>query len=203
MDSINPTPAEPDATSTTAQAQFAPPEPEPTDEVAPAPSEAPTVPLAAPVVAPVELVAPSPAPAPLAWTPGGIAPTVGRIVNCVLPAGHRRAGEIRPAIVARVNQTSVNLDVFLDGPNDSSDIERLDVGWFGSAPYDESAKPGTWHWAPDSSNEWAGAQVYMNAHNKLRDDHQLLLSIVTHLAANPGIKINVRDISDIKLVPWR
>lgn len=193
MNDISPAPAEPDATTTT-QAPAVAPEPEPTDEVALAPSEAPTAPLAAPQSAPEPVAPATTTQAPLAWTPGGIAPTVGRIVNCVMPASHRRAGEIRPAVVVRVNASSVNLDVFLDGPNDSSDIERLDVGWFGTAPYDEGGKPGTWHWMPYQRGQAAkadAAPVSRAEHDALCADHQRLLDVVRHLAANPGIKIDV------------
>ncbi|MBS7539758.1 hypothetical protein, partial [Ancylobacter lacus] len=54
-------------------------------------------------------------------------PTVaaGRIVHYVLPAGSKRAGEVRPAIIVRPwSQISddlsglVNLHIFLDGTND-------------------------------------------------------------------------------------
>jgi hypothetical protein len=59
-------------------------------------------------------------------------PSVGRIVHYRLPADAKRAGEIRPAIIVRVNGdpsaplTSCNLYVLFDGPNDA-EIEDVDI----------------------------------------------------------------------------
>ncbi len=76
-------------------------------------------------------------------------PTVGRTVLFVLPITHRRAGEIRPAIVVRVNPDSVNLSVQMDGPNDYQDDGAYNTTWVGSASHDQDGKaPGSWHWMP-------------------------------------------------------
>jgi hypothetical protein len=77
-----------------------------------------------------------------------IQPTVGRTVLFVLPDSSKRAGEIRPATVVRVNaperpDTTCNLIVHLDGPNDQGE-----AAWRGSVAYDDTARPGTWHWMP-------------------------------------------------------
>jgi hypothetical protein len=74
-------------------------------------------------------------------------PTIGRTVLFVLPSTSRRAGEIRPASVVRVNSLdpvygSINLSVQLDGPHDSGEPK-----WQGSVHQDQDGKkPGTWHW---------------------------------------------------------
>lgn len=81
--------------------------------------------------------------------------TAGRIVHFVLPNG-----EHRPAIIVRVwdpktteyPEGTVNLQVFLDGQNDSEVVtmsqEDADVGlvWRTSIHYSEKPIPGTWHW---------------------------------------------------------
>ena len=77
------------------------------------------------------------------------APTIGRVVYYVLPAYSKRSGEIRPAVVVRVNSLdpqygSVNLRVLTDGPNDTGEAE-----WHGSVQQDQDGKrPGSWHWMP-------------------------------------------------------
>lgn len=74
-------------------------------------------------------------------------PTIGRTVLFVLPSSSKRAGEIRPATVVRVNSTdptygSVNLRLQLDGPNDAGEPD-----WQGSVKQDQDGKaPGSWHW---------------------------------------------------------
>lgn len=83
-------------------------------------------------------------------------PTVGRIVLVRLPAeGLIKAsahGAARPALVtAVVSPTQVNVQVFLDGPNDA-------VGWHVSGPPlwlgtvdfapAEFNVPRSWHWPP-------------------------------------------------------
>ena len=83
--------------------------------------------------------------------PAGAAqqPSICRIVNFVLPAESKRAGEIRPAIVVRAHTPighdeapgMVNLHVFLDGLNDLG--ER---SWKESVIYSAAKAPGTWHW---------------------------------------------------------
>ena len=84
----------------------------------------------------------------------------GRIVHYVFPEGARNAGEVRAAMLVRVWQPKLdgpypgmsNLVVFLDGPNDRSNPNGTWAGetvlWVGSAHYDESGAPGTWHWLP-------------------------------------------------------
>lgn len=72
-------------------------------------------------------------------------PTVGRIVHFVLPGG-RSAGEVRPAIITRVNnETNVNLRVYLDGPNDegASDYESSAI-----LTNEEKRDPRGWFWPP-------------------------------------------------------
>jgi hypothetical protein len=69
---------------------------------------------------------------------------VGRIVHFVMPEG-----VVRPAIVIRVwdkNVGDVNLQVFLDGDNDSAEGAPAGVKWASSRLYSESGEVGTWHW---------------------------------------------------------
>ena len=78
-------------------------------------------------------------------------PSPGRCVLYVLPNGLRMS-EVRPATIVRVNgegsgQTTCNLVVLLDGPNDGSDTLGCSA-WVGSVGYSEEPKPGTWHWPP-------------------------------------------------------
>lgn len=85
--------------------------------------------------------------------------TVGRIVHYVMPQGHHRAGEIRPAIIVRVWQQldhpsvpgMANLQIFLDGANDAAGDCTADwpsTMWKGSVLHSEAPNPGTWHWPP-------------------------------------------------------
>jgi len=75
-------------------------------------------------------------------------PTVGRIVHYVLAPNdlpNARVGEVRPAVVVRVNPTgSLNLSVILDGTNDQKRDPLSTSLWCGSV--DEGSVPGTWHW---------------------------------------------------------
>ncbi|ABS69716.1 hypothetical protein Xaut_4495 [Xanthobacter versatilis] len=74
----------------------------------------------------------------------------GRIVHYVLPETNPRAGEIRPAIIVRVNTGLdhpglgglCNLKVVTDGPND----DFLPDLWVGSVPFSEQPEPGCWSW---------------------------------------------------------
>ena len=85
--------------------------------------------------------------------------TVGRIVHYVLPQGHHRAGEVRPAVIVRVWQQldhpsmpgMVNLQVLLDGSNNMSALRHPDaqpMQWRGSVLHSAAPNPGTWHWPP-------------------------------------------------------
>jgi len=100
-----------------------------------------------------------------------VKPTIGRIVHYVLREG-RSAGESRAAIVVRVwgDDTSPNLQVYLDGSNDDGSEFRgapgdraPAFGWATSVPFDDPAEmaehvsegdgkpgyqPGSWHWPP-------------------------------------------------------
>jgi hypothetical protein len=70
-------------------------------------------------------------------------PTIGRIVRYVLPHGHNRAGQVVPAIITRVwDEQLVQLTPFVDVAND----QPIEAGACSSVPYDEAAKPRTWHW---------------------------------------------------------
>lgn len=74
-------------------------------------------------------------------------PTIGRIVGYVLPEGHNRAGEIRPAIITRVwSEHCVQLTPFIDVAND----QPVNPTSCSSVVSDESTekKPRTWHWLP-------------------------------------------------------
>ncbi len=75
--------------------------------------------------------------------------TIGRIVLFALPADHKRAGEIRPAIVTRAwSDTCANLSVILDGMNDGADILPVGSATLCTEPQDnpEMGKPGSWYW---------------------------------------------------------
>jgi hypothetical protein len=92
-----------------------------------------------------------------------ITPTVGRTVLYVLPESAVRAGEIRPAVVVRVNPDTVNLHVHTDGPNDCPANGGCFPSWVGSASYHQPAEgealiPGTWHWM-DYQLQTAAAQA--------------------------------------------
>lgn len=75
-------------------------------------------------------------------------PSVGRIVHYVLEAGPHQ-GEHRPAIIVQVwSDSSVNLQVFVDGSNDyfrNQGPEPLTL-WRTSKHPDPAFTPGTWHW---------------------------------------------------------
>ena len=105
----------------------------------------------------------------------GEGPNQGRMVRYVLSAG-KGAGQSRPAMVVRdwseKGNGCVNLQVFLDGSNDSGAEGTPDVFpapahvicylggevpqsfskytpltvWVTSADYSEEKTPGTWHW---------------------------------------------------------
>jgi hypothetical protein len=70
-----------------------------------------------------------------------VRPTVGEIVHFVI-----REGQCRPALVVRdLGDESPNLQVFLDGTNDTvGGSTRL---WCTSVSHDEEGHAtGTWHW---------------------------------------------------------
>ena len=75
---------------------------------------------------------------------------VGLLVNFVLPADCTHAGEIRPAVITRVNSTiephiNCNLAVLRDGPNDPDVLP-----WYGSVHLDQVGKSfGTFHRVAD------------------------------------------------------
>jgi hypothetical protein len=75
-------------------------------------------------------------------------PTIGRIVGYVLPEGHRRAGQVVPAIITRTwgesEYPAVQLTPFVDVSND----EPVNPTSCSSVVYDETLKPRTWHWLP-------------------------------------------------------
>jgi hypothetical protein len=74
-------------------------------------------------------------------------PSVGRIVRYVLRLG-LNAGESRPAVVVAVwGPTCVNLQVFLDGSNDTGDETADGVRWAQCVYFDPTGTGfGTWHW---------------------------------------------------------
>jgi hypothetical protein len=98
-------------------------------------------------------------------TPPPVVPTVGRVVLYVLPVTARRAGEIRPADVVRVNEpgnpdSTLNLGVKLDGPNDDVQPGGSNTGWVGSVHHDQDTKaPGTWHWMDYQKGQAAKVDV--------------------------------------------
>lgn len=72
--------------------------------------------------------------------------TPGRIVMFVLAEGNN-AGDVRPAIAIRRwdhPMNSCNLQVFLDGTNDTLYGEINP--WKASVAFDPNKAPGTWHW---------------------------------------------------------
>lgn len=95
---------------------------------------------------PPKLIEPTPSLAP-APDPSVPAPTIGRIVHYVMPSGPC-AGEVRPAIVVRaLPEHRCNLQVFLDGGNDSSlyDHRGADaLAWKGTVSH--GTERGQWHW---------------------------------------------------------
>lgn len=72
-------------------------------------------------------------------------PTIGRIVHYIVDD---IMDEHRPAIITHVyGRTTVNLQVFVDGQNDSELVQVGTLLWRSSVEYDEDYKSqGTWHW---------------------------------------------------------
>jgi len=85
-------------------------------------------------------------------------PVVGHVIYYTLQATDGvkpfRVGEVRPAIITQVFANEypnnplctygVNLQVFLDGPND---VEAAGpTVWRASCEYSAQPQPGTWHW---------------------------------------------------------
>lgn len=71
-------------------------------------------------------------------------PTVGRIVNYVLPQDHKWAGQVRPAVITMVwGDTCVNLHVLHDA-NDVGDAAHLFLPT--SVSFDERGIGRTWSW---------------------------------------------------------
>lgn len=74
-------------------------------------------------------------------------PTIGRLVHFVVTDGPA-AGKHRPALIVDVDKKKgITLQVFTAGDGSPSVGDCL-PGVFRQAdvPYDEEAKPGTWHW---------------------------------------------------------
>ena len=78
--------------------------------------------------------------------------TEGRIVQYVLKDGDlpddkkHNVGRVRPAIIVECwggGTDKVNLSVFSDYGNDGRHEGHF---WATSVPYDDTNKPGTWHW---------------------------------------------------------
>jgi hypothetical protein len=86
--------------------------------------------------------------------------TAGRIVHYVMPSGKHR-----PSIVVEPWEGDmVNLQVFLDGSNDSAHAAEWEhsrgIAWKTSIHYapineDGSVEPNTWHWPEVQSEESA------------------------------------------------
>lgn len=132
-----------------------PAEPAVTGEAAPAATFPDGTPIPADAVAAADALPPAASP---------IAPTVGRVVYCVLPKEFKRGGEIRPAIIVRVNQGSCNLSVLLDGPNDAEGGLAAEAEWMGSVAFDQDTKlPGTWHWMPFQVGQAKRSEVIFTA----------------------------------------
>lgn len=123
------------------------------------------------------------------------APTIGRTVLFVLPTTSKRAGEIRPAVVVRVNSVdpvygSVNLNVQLDGPNDTGE-----AAWQGSVKQDQDGHaPGSWHWMPYQVGQAKKTEAVIAATNPdeiqaLRRDLDETRGHVQRLGSQPGIKL--------------
>lgn len=83
--------------------------------------------------------------------------TPGQIVHYVMPNSDPRAGQIRPAMViivwAQLDNAAhpgmVNLQIFLDGPNDYAPAPTIQTQWAGSVCYGGDDTPGTWRWMPE------------------------------------------------------
>lgn len=77
-------------------------------------------------------------------------PSVGRIVNYVLPiggAGGRNTGQIRPMIITQVwDQGMVNGKVILDGRNDDGHDDHAYSTFYNQPGHDTAPTPNTWHW---------------------------------------------------------
>lgn len=74
-------------------------------------------------------------------------PSIGRIVGFVLPEGHRRAGEVVPAIITRVWENAakaVQLTPFEDIANDDIVLTAACC----SVEYSAEPRLRTWHWLP-------------------------------------------------------
>lgn len=74
-------------------------------------------------------------------------PSIGRIVGFVLPEGHRRAGEVVPAIITRVWENAakaVQLTPFEDLANDGLVCPEE----CSSVEHSVEPRPRTWHWLP-------------------------------------------------------
>ncbi len=76
--------------------------------------------------------------------------TSGRMVHYVLPDGPHM-GEHRPAVIVKVwsqDMGTSNLQVFMDGLNDSYDKSMtINIKWVTSSVYSEDVSIiGTWHW---------------------------------------------------------
>lgn len=76
-------------------------------------------------------------------------PAIGRIVHYVLREGASK-GEVRPAIITRVvDPVTLNLNVQLDGGNDTSDTVhpvKWEPGCVMTTP--DAKKGGGWYWPP-------------------------------------------------------
>lgn len=77
-------------------------------------------------------------------------PTIGRIVGFALPATHKREGQVVPAIVTRVeNSTDISLHPFIDVSQDAPIPANLCGGVpYAPVPADGKATPRSWHWLP-------------------------------------------------------
>lgn len=76
-------------------------------------------------------------------------PSIGRIVHYVLPDESPRKGEHRAALITgtHLGETDANLNVYFDQVDDVPHVKTFHVqGRVASAKYDETGKPGTWHW---------------------------------------------------------
>lgn len=83
----------------------------------------------------------------------------GRIVHFVIGRNAWDKIICRPAIIVRVWETDsqINLQVFLDGTNDTEIVERIIKHgkvhhldelnyWVSVVQYSDQKEPGTWHW---------------------------------------------------------
>lgn len=77
-------------------------------------------------------------------------PAIGRIVHFVLEEKFINDGECRPAMIVRPwhddeANLEVNLQVFLDGGNDT-EVDGDYIRWAPNVAHDSDAGFGTWHW---------------------------------------------------------